>query len=780
MNFLRHGLNFINNIRNNNNNNEYTSDDEISSEDREEMERRAKNGQSSFTPFNKTLKAEGSKAIINFLLGKHLVLIFAIILFILIIFIVFVVIFSGSDVNTTPVSPSLSKTLASHTSVNITIIKNDDDEDKSTTSMSLEDYVKKALTYYASNLDISDDDGYNALYAMAISLRTEAVKNNFNVTFYGDLNGSSKSTKSIDDAVSRSEGIVLVEDSYDVTGDGSIPYIKTSNTFFNWDAVTEEGYHVLDGDGFYIETDYVTSNLTNEMYVNCPANYTGDHDDGLYPEECWEEKEVEYEVTDPATNTTTTETETEYYWKHVESSATPSFSMFGAYYLSREKGYSYSTLLYDFYGEHIRLIKGKKDEKKTNSNSSGKGNGCTDFDLHDTTLGPDEFVEMARADLQRRIQSSGDSNGVRAYLLEGDHLKLMYEQSLAYNLNPEFSYAKAIAENSPGPSKHNYWGVGCYNGEGCARAKVYTAGYEFKEYAEYINRSYKDFDDILMRYQQIGEYWYNPGSSDAGGCYYAKSIYPDGLPDYVAQACAAGNTCTKGVNQSNCVKTTDEDQYLYGLYVSKTLFNIIYKAFGIDHSSSNCTNTSCSDYKAEQRGSCVIFAQTPKGENGKNVCWANDLLGNSTSSTISKYGCTLTSIAIAATCSGKVNSSFSPATLNNALKDNGGFSSDMIYWGQLKDGLAKIAPGFEYITASSSDNSSLESARSKLITLFVSEKYSNVMIVAKLNYKGHWVLIPYPPGENDTEVTIYDPAGGKESKEKITNFADLQLFGWND
>lgn len=778
MNFLRAGLSLLKNKNRNNNSN---SNDQVSDEDRAEMERRAKEGKSSFSPFNKTFKAVGSKALINFLLGNPVVIIFVAILAAIIGFILLIVILTGSKGLNTPISSTLSKTLSSHTSVNITIVKDEDSEDNVTTSMSLEDYVKKALMYYAGNMKVEGEDGYNAFYAIAVSLRTEAVRNNYNVTFYGDLNSASSQTEAVENAVKHSEGIVLAEEGYDVNSNDSIPYIKTNNTFFNWDSVTTEGYHVLDHDGFDIDSDFVSEYVTNSMYVNCPANYTGGYVDGEYPDECWEEKEVEKDVTN-ADGTTTTETETEYYWKHQESSATPSFSIVGALYLSKEYGYSYSTLLKNFYGDNYIFIKGEVSKSGSNSTSTAV-NSCSNFDLHNTTLTEEEFISGATQELERRLATEKDKYGIRKYLLEGDHLSQMYNQSLQNNLNPEFSFAKAIAENSPGGAKHNYWGVGCYNGEGCARAVSYTPGQEFAEYAQYINRVYKDFNDILMRYQQIGNYWWNPGDSDDGGCYYASSIYgkvESEWPEHVQRGCGSGAPkCSEG-NLSNCVKTTDEDQYLYGLYVLRVIFNIRKTAFGIDSNSDSCSNTTCSDVKVEQRGTCSLFRQFV----GNGVCWTDDTLGNGPGK-IGNSGCTLTSIAIAMSCSGKVSSSnFSPATLNNALKQdvNGSnaFSGDAIIWGNLNNYLSKLAPGFGYVnTTTYASGDSLEQARTDIINAFNNGTYEHIMLVASLRSKQHWVLIPYAPSETDTEVTVYDPEKG-ETKMALTSFRNLEIFGWND
>ena len=68
----------------------------------------------------------------------------------------------------------------------------------------------------------------------------------------------------------------------------------------------------------------------------------------------------------------------------------------------------------------------------------------------------------------------------------------------------------------------------------------------------------------MSRYAYIGSYWYNPGGSDIGGCYYAPYIYTsDNMPSRVASACAKTAPACSLDNTQNCVKTTDEDQNAY-------------------------------------------------------------------------------------------------------------------------------------------------------------------------------------------------------------------------
>ena len=57
-----------------------------------------------------------------------------------------------------------------------------------------------------------------------------------------------------------------------------------------------------------------------------------------------------------------------------------------------------------------------------------------------------------------------------------NNIGVVYDTSKSANVNPELVIARAMAEgNSPGVSKHNYWGMGCTNTGGLAACITYSS-----------------------------------------------------------------------------------------------------------------------------------------------------------------------------------------------------------------------------------------------------------------------------------------------------------------
>jgi hypothetical protein len=166
----------------------------------------------------------------------------------------------------------------------------------------------------------------------------------------------------------------------------------------------------------------------------------------------------------------------------------------------------------------------------------------------------------------------------------------IYDKAKSYNINPELVIIRAAAEGySPGSSKNNYWGMGCTNTGGVSACKTYSsfmAGVE--AFLSNISK-YDSLSSMMSNYSYIGDYWYNPGSSSKGGCYYANYIYTESnMPSRVSTACKTGNTCSG----SNCVKTTDEDQKAYTTWqVEKSMAGFRQSIFGLSGNSSCSTTT---------------------------------------------------------------------------------------------------------------------------------------------------------------------------------------------
>ncbi len=218
-------------------------------------------------------------------------------------------------------------------------------------------------------------------------------------------------------------------------------------------------------------------------------------------------------------------------------------------------------------------------------NSGVSNNGECGFTISKTSLSKSEF--------KSKIQKYANTYG--QWQIFVDYADDYYDYAVAKGINPELIVTVAGKECGGNPcSKGNYWGWGCPNGASqCEELSGFMVG------ARHVIDSLSKSDTIynwfyIHHYSWIGDYWYNPGSSGSGGCYYAPHIYPDGtMPERVKRACASGNECVG----SSCQPTIpEEDQAAYSNYLIKVMLQVRKSVFGLDADEGvACTNDSSSN-----------------------------------------------------------------------------------------------------------------------------------------------------------------------------------------
>lgn len=175
----------------------------------------------------------------------------------------------------------------------------------------------------------------------------------------------------------------------------------------------------------------------------------------------------------------------------------------------------------------------------------------------------------------------------------------IYEYCLSKNVNPELVAVRAYVEGAGKTTgTYNYWGMGCANEGGLQACFNYSS---FEEgYTDFVNNisQYNSLADMMSKYAYIGKYWYNPGDSGTGGCYYAPYIYtPENMPIRVSNACSSSAPACSVGNKANCVETTDEDQTAYANWqVEKNMADARLKIFGLAYNEGPTTYTP-GDYK---------------------------------------------------------------------------------------------------------------------------------------------------------------------------------------
>ena len=464
-----------------------------------------------------------SKALINMLLKKKIIAIGFIGGIVLLIFIIFL----GSNVSTETYNYKYMESLEDKCEEVEVIYEPYGSNDSESETMALEDYVGDATYSYTKDIVDVNEGMYHLYKALAIALRTEVIANKCKVT-YKDKELSSRPSSEgknniLNNALASSEGVVVSK-----VGKKKIMSVNVSD--FCYSQNDGENYSIFQVPDFYIPTSWVNKNVPSR-YKDCPCNQPDENLSSCY-------------VTDDFRE-----------WAHQDE--TSGFNVYAAYYLLEQYKLSWSDILKYFIGEHDYWTVKKDENEEENENELNEN--CGSMDLHKTTLTKSQFVSGMKS-----YHYNGNSpEGWNKFVLNAD---IIYETALKNNINPEFVVIRAILEGfSPGEGKNNYWGWTCYN---TCPSCCADFGSNFKtaieKYCQAVFKQYTDYNALLRSYAYLGDYWYNPGDSGIGGCYYAPYIFPNGIPKRVETACSGG-ACYPG-NITGCTKTTTEEQIMYGKY----------------------------------------------------------------------------------------------------------------------------------------------------------------------------------------------------------------------
>ena len=304
-----------------------------------------------------------------------------------------------------------------------------------------------------------------------------------------------------------------------------------------------------------------------------------------------------------------------------------SYSPFGAWYLAEEENYTPLSLIFHYITPGYYKGNIYKVEKITSGGGYGDYDGsCNDISLTMTPLERSEFIE--------KVNSYGNnSSGFEVFKKNAGKI---YDISTNNNFNPEMVVIRGIVEGlSPGGSTNNFWGIGCSNtggGKDCITYPSFDQGV-----LGYIN-TVKKMNSVSLfqmqrKYAYIGAYWYNPGNSSAGGCYYypyIKKYLSEARADEVGNACASGKSCnTNGVG--DCLKSTDEDQDAYTRYQIESMLQKRFEIFNISADECSEEEGPTEDVPASELGKAVAayavktydswrYSQANRHQNGYVDC----------------------------------------------------------------------------------------------------------------------------------------------------------------
>lgn len=226
----------------------------------------------------------------------------------------------------------------------------------------------------------------------------------------------------------------------------------------------------------------------------------------------------------------------------------------------------------------IVIIGGDSDA----SSSSIVNNGECGFTISSTSLTKQEY--------KQKIEEYAKTHSKATVFAE--NANSIYDLAVSSNINPELVIIRAAVEGySPGASKNNYWGLGCYNNAGEIACITYNSFFDgVKGYLNNISK-YSSLVEMMESYAYIGDYWVK-GSSANGGCYYFNNIkdYYDTSAEAQKSKQRAEKTCTAGGSSS--VKTTEYDQAAYARWqVNGNMASMRTTIFGLTDQNSACISS---------------------------------------------------------------------------------------------------------------------------------------------------------------------------------------------
>lgn len=205
--------------------------------------------------------------------------------------------------------------------------------------------------------------------------------------------------------------------------------------------------------------------------------------------------------------------------------------------------------------------------------------------VHEISISKSDFNKATRDHLNK-LSSSSSCAAMKDWDLDK-----VYEISASNGLNPEFVIIRALKEGCSPYSKgltsyNNYWGIGCYNGVSLSKCTSYSSfenGVKGLSNLKIVKESNTLFE-LMSKYAYLGDFWFNPGNSGDGGCYFFSSIKKYMTADRVSTVetyCAAGKSCKKG-GKGECLATTDEDKKAYTKYLCEDMdktFKDVYSKY---------------------------------------------------------------------------------------------------------------------------------------------------------------------------------------------------------
>lgn len=242
---------------------------------------------------------------------------------------------------------------------------------------------------------------------------------------------------------------------------------------------------------------------------------------------------------------------------------------------------------------HYELRKGGNDVthaidplNETNPDNPRPTIAAGDFSVHETSLNREEFASKLRNYCNNNDCSS---SFLTVFVANAEEV---YDNSINNNVNPELVVIRAKLEGmDPGGNTHNYWGIGCFNGQGKSACYTYPSVSDGIKGFSKVVAKYDTVSQMMSKYAYIGDYWMKVKRNSSGniiwsdgGCAYLpymQEYLSSERLSYVQNACNNEPLCESINGGAGCKPTNEEDQYAYTLFNIRNMTNMRYVAFGL-------------------------------------------------------------------------------------------------------------------------------------------------------------------------------------------------------
>ena len=465
-------------------------------------------------------------------------------------------------------------------------------ENRTSQTISIDEYIVSHIYSATKNLENVNVNLYKTL---AIAINTQAQSGNCSESIVPEvddiysfeiLNEESSIYTDILNVIEEEKNLAMVVESTNTYYSTSLDGFCYNNYFgddivFPSDDEFETGDDESDGEMSATPPNATPSDALNSYFTlpqldyHFPSSWVIDNveDDRFYKCPCGApEAAMDLSFCMESSWNSTNEEETSQIY--VDGGTGTGISIYGAHYLSSEKGIHYEDILKMFYPDGDWILMSNDPSLNENQNANCVGGGIP---FSYTPLSRSEFISLVTEFLNSIKDNPAPYN---SYFIS--YAGEIYDMGISKGINPELIYIFArkevgfTGENTTDTLHYNYWGLGHTND--AAHGFFYDSFMEGVEAQFDYFSKYDSLESVVKVYSSLGNWLYNFNDQKemgVGGCYYMREIYGNNY-----SRCSSSYYCEAYYNSDGkvvgrspeCVNTTETEREAYISWQAEKLF----------------------------------------------------------------------------------------------------------------------------------------------------------------------------------------------------------------